>query len=249
MARAAGCWKGPILLLVVTMLSSNLFAQCAARVWDSHGRDATVHSKHLETFQSVVPAGMKPRFEAQMSDSDWLVVYEKHGARSTSDPQEGGFVIVRDRKVLVHQDLLAIPAWRKFAKDVGEADRPAFAVSIAQVCRGSERMTFAAFAACCTTASAVLYMVATPERDSYRVEALPLVGGGKLEVSAGSAVKIRLWDETGDGKCDGCPQHFKVTEYRVDGGKPIVVGEETPSQLFSPGDFDAHRIVLLPAGR
>jgi hypothetical protein len=189
---------------------------------------------------------MAGRFAVQLKDSDWLVVYTKPGPRTQDDPQDGGFLLVRGHHVLVSQSLMAIPAWKKFAQDIGSPGTPAFGVFAARACRSGEKPIIAlGFAACCTTASAIQYIFAEPHGTGYLLTTLPMVGGGKLEIISGKPIRLKLWDEMGDGQCDGCLQHFNVSEYEMKGGEAVFVRKEQVPRKYKPGDFDAHRIVLV----
>ncbi|MGC2163233.1 MAG: hypothetical protein WA634_15075 [Silvibacterium sp.] len=226
------------------MLASPAFGQCSSRVWES-----TTYPQGPAKFQSLLPAGMTERFSVNLFGNDWLVVYARPGVHTSQDPQDGGFLLVRDHRVLVSQSLMQVPAWKKFARDIGPENLPAFNVFAAQVCHGHGRIVVLGFAACCSTASAVLYMIAEPNGDNYRLTTLPMVGGGKLEIAASDPVRLSLWDELGDGACDGCLQHFNISEYKMEDGAPVLIRKQRASTKHKPGDFDAHRIVLVPASQ
>ena len=88
-------------------------------------------------------------------------------------------------------------------------------------------------------------MVLEPRGTGYSLNMLSMVGGGKLEISAGSSLKLSLWDEKGDGKCDECLQHFEVSEYEMKDGRPDLIRKLRAEEKYKPGDFQAHRIVLV----
>jgi hypothetical protein len=233
--------------LLSAVSSSFLRAQCANQIWQT-----TVKSKTITRFQSAVPAGMRPRFAAKLNDADWLVVYESKNPAENKTARDEGFVIMRNGRRLLNQTLMAIPAWSSFAKSMDEKDMPGFAVSVAQFCSGQDHAVAIAFGACCTTSSSILYFIAVANEDGYAITALPMVGGGKLELLAGSFLKLRLWDEmyetcTEKIESDACPRKFKISEYQFQNGHPVFVKQSVSSRRFSPGDFDKHRIVLLSA--
>jgi hypothetical protein len=231
-----------MLLLLLGALPA--FGQCRSRVWKS-----TAYPHEPAKFQSLLPPGMTEQFVVNLVNNDWLVVYGKSSERTPSDPQDGGFLLVRGHRVLVNQSLMQVPAWKKFARDIGPENLPAFSIFAAQVCHGRGRIVVLGFAACCSTASAVLYMIAKPNGGNYRLTTLPMVGGGKLEITASDPVGLNLWDEMGDGACDGCPQHFNISEYKMEDGTPVLIRKQRASTKHKPGDFDAHRIVLIPASQ
>jgi hypothetical protein len=149
--------------------------------------------------------------------------------------------------VILRRSLMSVPSWRNFARSVHDDDPPATGVSVGQVCEEAAHTVAIAFQACCTTTSPVLCFIGVSDGGAYRVTALPIIGGGKLEVYRSSPVKLQLWDETSDEMCDGCPQRYEVSEYRVVGGKPVFVRRFTPSRRYAAGEFDPDRIALMPA--
>lgn len=227
----------PVLLALACV---PMVGQCRTQTWTST-TDSTIPAK----LQSLLPSGMAGRFAVHLDSGDWVVVYAKPGARTSDDPQDGGFLLVREHRVLVSQSLMDIPAWKKFARDIGSPGAPAFGVFVAQVCAGKSSIIALGFAACCTTASAVQYILMRQEGTAYSLHTLPMAGGGKLEILAGNPIRLKLWDETGDGQCDGCPQHFHVSEYKIQDGEPVFVRKEQAPEKYKPGDFDTHRIVLV----
>jgi hypothetical protein len=227
-------------LLLLALSCSFAFGQCRSRVWES-----TSYPKGPAKFPVLMPAGMAERLAVNLTGNDWLVVYAKPGTRTPDDPQDGGFLVVRGHRVLVSQSLMQIPAWKKFARDIGPQDRPAFNVFVARVCSGRSPVFVLAFAACCSTASALQPMIVTPQGEGYRLRMLPMVGGGKLEVATGGAMKLSLWNERGDGRCDECLQHFDITDYWIDNGSPVLKGKQVSLEEHKPGEFASHRIVLV----
>lgn len=233
-------------ILLLMAFAPALFAQCASRTWDSPWQSPS-SVEAAAKFESLIPAGMTERFTAKLTENDWFVAYATAGARTKDNPQDGGLLFIRNGQVLTSQSLLDVPAWKKFARDVGPADLPTFSVFAAQLCQGSKRVVVLGFSACCSAASAVLYMTAIPEGDTYMLAALPVVGGGRLEVFPGSPIKLRLWSGREDGKCEQCDQHFDQSEYELRDSEPVLLKKAISTQMYKPGDFAAHRIVLLPA--
>lgn len=236
-----GTKRFSIWLCLFLLTSPLAFGQCRSQIWRST-KDSTVPAR----FQSLLPSGMAGRFAVHLNSGDWLIVYAKPGIHTADDPQDGGFLLVRGHHVLVSQSLMNLPAWKKFARDIGSPGTPAFGVFAAQVCASGEKpIIFLGFAACCTTASAVQYFLMQQAGTGYGLKILPMVGGGKLEIIDSTPIRLKLWDETGDGKCDGCLQHFQVSEYEMRNGKPVLVRKQKTSGEYKPGDFDSHRIVLV----
>lgn len=225
------------------LLTPRLHAQCATQVWNT-----SQMPDHPTWLQPFLPANTQPGFAAQLSPTDWLITYQFEHAASDKGAFYKGFVIVRNGDVLRDESLMSVGAWKTTAKKLGYANMPGFTVHAAEVCEGKTEVVTVGFSVCCTTSSAILYFVAAPEPDFYRITALPIVSGGKLEMSQSLPVTLHLWNETNDGTCDGCAQHYKVSEYVMAQDKPKLVQQTASSQRFEPGQFDANRIVILPAG-
>jgi hypothetical protein len=233
--------RAPLVLLMAGMAISQLSAECTTHVWDTSQIPA--HPSWLEPF---IPAGTQSGFAAQLNSTDWLITYQFEHDAGDKGAFYKGFVIVRNGTVLRQQSLMSVSAWKRLAKKLGYSNMPGFTIYVAQVCDGRRQLDAVGFGVCCTASDGILFFVAAPERDFYRITVLPIVGGGKLEISQTFPASLRLWSEAGDGKCDGCLQHYTVSEYSVIEGKPTFVRQSTTSQQFEPGEFDAHRIVLLP---
>lgn len=232
------------LATLLALFGTHLFAQCSTRVWDP-----AVRSANLAQFQSFVPAKMSPRFSAKLTQTDWLIFYEVPRPLNEPVPHDEGFEIVRNSHVVLRRSLMSVPAWRDFARSVKDNDPPAIGIAAGQVCGRMANTVAVAFQACCTTTSALLYFIAVSSGGAYRVTALPMGRGGKLELSQTSPVRLDFWDETDDGSCDGCLQHYKITQYRIVSGEPVFVHRFTSSRRFEAAEFDPNRIALLPLGR
>jgi len=227
-----------------------LGAQCVNRIWQTAAK-----SKSIAGFQSAVPAGMQPHFAAQLNDVDWLIIYESQKPREEDAvAHDEGFVIARNGRRILNQALMAVPAWKSFAKSMDEKLMPAFAVSMAQLCNGQGQTVAIAFQACCSSSSGILYLLVSSDGDTHRTTALPIVGGGKLELFSDPPLKVRLWNEMYETcaekiESDACPRKFHITEYQIWNRLPVFVKQSVSSRRYSPGDFDSHRIELLSTDR
>ncbi|HTV04594.1 MAG TPA: hypothetical protein VME86_04435 [Acidobacteriaceae bacterium] len=230
-------------LAVSHLPGRSLHAQCTTRVWDT-----SRPPEHPSWLLPFIPVGTQPAFAAQLNSSDWLITYQLQHEPGDKGAFYTGFVVVRSGEVVRNVSLMSVGAWKRMGKKLGYTNMAALNVYAAQVCQDKQLLAAVGFQVCCTASSGILYFIVTPEPDFYRITPLPMVGGGKLEISSTFPVQLRLWGEEGDGTCDACLQHFNVSEYSVVAGKPTPGQHNTTSQQFKPGDFDADRIVIFPAG-
>ncbi|WP_446742283.1 hypothetical protein [Silvibacterium acidisoli] len=235
-----------IRLLAALLFAPSLLAQCVSHSWESLWKTAApVHD--AKQFAQLLPAGAEVRYAVTLSNRDEFVAYVPAGARPKEDPQDGGFLFVRGGKVVLRQSLLGVANWKKFARDIGPADKPAFSVFVNEFCANEQPRVALGFSACCSDASAVLYFLVTLDHGEYKLAQLPVVGGGRLQIFPRDPVQLRVWSGKEDGKCEECEQHFRVSDYRVVNGAPTLFDTKESLQMYKPGEFAPHRISLESA--
>lgn len=211
-------------------------AQCQSQIWDT-----SAHQQDAARFQTYLQSNVQPGFAAQLTPTDWLITYELPRAMDDRTPHYTGFVIVRNDQVLRDVALISVKPWRMAAKKLGYINMPALSVSAAEVCTGDRPVVAIGFRICCEASSGVLYFIAVPENGYYRITPLSAANAGRLEVSQGSPVTLRLWETTGD-KAQG-----SVSEYVMVNDRPKL-SRSYKSATKAPADQDAASgIALLPA--
>lgn len=238
-----------IRLLLALLFSPMLLAQCANHSWESPWKTATpVSGTEVQRLAPLLPAGTEARYAVELASHDdghdEFVAYDAKNARSGENPQDGGFLFVHAGKVVAQQSLMSVDNWRKFARDIGPADKPAFSVFVTEFCSAAKLHLAIGFSACCSDASAVLYFLATPDGNAYKLASLPVVGGGRLQIFPGHPIELREWSGMEDGKCEQCEQHFRVTSFHVVNGAPVVFKIANSDRMYKPGEFAPHRISL-----
>ncbi|MGA3044289.1 MAG: hypothetical protein ABSF54_26240, partial [Bryobacteraceae bacterium] len=94
--------------------------------------------------------------------------------------------------------------------------------------------------------SPALVFTLVPSAQGYEVSALPMFGGGVVDVSAADPFHLRIWDNLNEGGCNACETAYRITEYELRDGKPVRIGQRRTQHPYTTGDFDDSRIRFIP---
>lgn len=183
------------------------------------------------------------RFKYRLSDKDTIQIESHEDTETSTGPYDLGFVINRSGTIIKHIRLRRLP---EFQKQDSFFSKAFSTVAITLVCKQDTPMYFITIKYMGDELSPALVFVVSPSGPSYDVLALPMFGGGTIDVSKSDPNRIRIWNNLEEGGCNACETRYRVTEYELRNSKAVRLRTYRTRRLYTSGDFDDVRVRLVP---
>jgi hypothetical protein len=186
------------------------------------------------------------RFSYALSPSDSLLIRSHEDSETTLGPQDIGIAIKRDGRTIQNVPLRYLPEFRR--QDPTSVDNFT-TLAVTRACRGDDAIYFITMQWKGDETSPALVFTLIPSPQGYGISALPSISGGVLEVSAADPLHFRTWDSLDEGMCNACETAYRITEYKIQDGKPVQTRRYRTRRLYTSGNDrfdDRRRIRFIP---
>ena len=198
----------------------------------------------LRSLKSASQAHNFIRFKYQLSASDSLLLRSHSDSENPAGGHDTGFSITRSGSLLQHLSLRELPEMKRLEPDYANSFT---ALAVARACAPSGPIFFVTMQYQGDITSPALLFALVPSETGYEVSTLPMISGGVLDVSRGSPLHIRTWDNLHEGNCNACETAYEITEYEIHNGKPVLTQHYRTKRLYASGNFDdRRRIRFIP---
>ncbi len=193
-----------------------------------------------------LPKGMFVHYRYELGADSAILLYGQSMELPDPGYNDEGILIVLAGKVTRQRSLARL---RVLASSDDYEKHNFIALSITRACTEGAPIYFAAFGYMGDMTSADLFLIIIPEENAYRISALPLVSGGTLDLSRSEPLRVRTWNNLGEGSCNACDTHYWVSEFTLREGAPMLVKRFRTRRMYSSDDAmfdDRLRVRLIP---
>lgn len=183
------------------------------------------------------------RFRYSLSASDSLLIRSHEDTETSIGPYDLGFAIERNGKALQSVALRKLPEFRREDSFFSQSFTTLY---VTRACASKGAIYFVTMKYMGDEISPALVFALVPTAQGYDVVALPMFGGGVVEVSVADPLRLRIWENLHESGSNAGETHYRIAEYEIREGKPVRIRQYRTRRLYTTGDFDDTRIRFIP---
>jgi hypothetical protein len=195
----------------------------------------------------AMKAASKPRdfirFKYPLSTSDSLLIRSHEDTETSIGPYDLGFAIERDGKTMQSVTLRKLPEFRDKDSELSDSFSTLY---VTRACARGGSIHFITMKYMGDEISPALVFTLVPSSQGYKVSALPMFGGGVVDVSKADPLHLWIWENLEESGSNAGETHYRITEYQIRNGKPVRLRQHRTRHLYTTGDFDDTRIRFIP---
>lgn len=176
------------------------------------------------------------RFSYSFSVSDSLLIRSHEDTETSIGPYDIGFVITRDGKAIHSVILRNLPEFRREEPDYSESFTT---LAVTRACSDAGPIYFVTMQYMGDLTSPTLIFTLVPSAHGYEVSTLPMISGGVVDISMANPLHLRTWDNLHEDNCEACETPYQVTEYEIQGGKPVQTRQYRTKRRYTSGCYES----------